>query len=129
MDRAGTCRGRNVTVEVAEPSTAPGTFFGALLRQHRLAAGLTQEALAECAGISVRSIRDFERGVARTPHRDTVALLCDALGLSPDAFAAAHEARASVVTPLIGRSQEIAVLDRHLAGVGPPMLALVGEPG
>ena len=55
--------------------------FGTLLRRHRVAAGLSQEELAERAGVSRRSIGDLERGVARTPHRDTIALLIEALGL------------------------------------------------
>ena len=57
-------------------------FFGDLLRQHRLAAGLTQEELAERAGMSARGISDLERGARSHPHRETVRLLADALGLS-----------------------------------------------
>jgi len=46
--------------------TESTTTFGALLRQHRLAAGLTQEQLAERAGMSVFGIQKLERG---TTHR------------------------------------------------------------
>jgi membrane protein implicated in regulation of membrane protease activity/DNA-binding XRE family transcriptional regulator len=56
--------------------------FGELLKAHRLAANLTQEALAERARISVRAISDLERGLHRTPQKDTVHLLADALQLS-----------------------------------------------
>ena len=35
--------------------------FGELLRRYRVAAGLTQEALAERAGISTRGVSDLER--------------------------------------------------------------------
>src|SRR5947209_2906721 len=35
--------------------------FGALLQRHRLAAGLSQEELAERAGLSRRGISDLER--------------------------------------------------------------------
>src|SRR4051794_33895530 len=56
--------------------------FGDLLRRHRQAAGLTQEALAERASLSVRAISDLERGVKQHPHRDTVRLLVAALILS-----------------------------------------------
>jgi transcriptional regulator with XRE-family HTH domain len=35
--------------------------FGELLRRHRAEAGLTQEALAERAGLSRRRIADLER--------------------------------------------------------------------
>ncbi len=66
--------------------------FGAVLRRHRMAAGLTQEGLAERAGLSPRGVQDLERGVNRAPRRDTLELLADALGLDPAgraAFAAA----------------------------------------
>ena len=56
--------------------------FGTLLREFRTRAGLTQEALAELAGLSVRGISDLERGLKRAPRRDTVALLLEALVLS-----------------------------------------------
>src|SRR3712207_6064134 len=56
--------------------------FGDLLRRHRLAAGLTQEALAERAGLSARAVSDLERGLRRAPYRDTVRSLADALRLS-----------------------------------------------
>jgi transcriptional regulator with XRE-family HTH domain len=49
--------------------------FAALLRRHRIGAGLTQEALAERARLSVRGISDLERGVNRTPRLLTVGLL------------------------------------------------------
>ena len=58
------------------------SHFGALLKQYRRAANLTQEALAEQAGISARSISDLERGFSRAPHPDTIAFLAQALGLS-----------------------------------------------
>jgi transcriptional regulator with XRE-family HTH domain len=54
--------------------------FGELLRQRRLAAGLTQEALAERAGVSAKAISDLERNPDRTPRLDTVGLLAGALG-------------------------------------------------
>jgi transcriptional regulator with XRE-family HTH domain len=57
--------------------------FGALLRRHRVAAGLTQERLAERAGLSVRGLADLERGARRFPYQDTVQRLADALALAP----------------------------------------------
>src|SRR5215469_8325418 len=75
-----------------EPATPPPRAFGALLRQHRILADLTQEALAERAGVSPRAISDLERGVSRTPQSGTVELLAEALQLSAEeceAFAAA----------------------------------------
>src|SRR5687768_12354292 len=62
-------------------STADALAFGTLLRRHRLAAGLTQEALAERAGLSVRGISDLERGLRTAPHFATVERLAIALGL------------------------------------------------
>jgi non-specific serine/threonine protein kinase len=56
--------------------------FAQLLRRYRLAAGLTQEALAARANLSVRAVSDLERGVKRHPHWETVALLTQALGLT-----------------------------------------------
>jgi len=58
--------------------------FGSLLRSLRTAAELTQEELAQAAQVSYRSISDLERGVSRSPRRDTARLLADALGLSGD---------------------------------------------
>ena len=62
--------------------------FGPLLRSHRVAAGLTQEALAEAAGLSARAVRALEAGERTAPHRDTVRLLAGALPLSGDERAA-----------------------------------------
>jgi predicted ATPase/class 3 adenylate cyclase len=60
----------------------PSSPFGDLLRRYRVAAGLTQEELAERAGLSRRGIADLESGARRRPRRDTVALLATALGVS-----------------------------------------------
>src|SRR5688572_32793514 len=57
--------------------------FGGLLRRYRVAAGLTQEELAERAGVSTRGISDLERGAHGLPRKDTLQLLLDALALSP----------------------------------------------
>jgi transcriptional regulator with XRE-family HTH domain len=51
---------------VEEPSP-----FGALLRHYRIAAGSTQEALAERTGLGVRTIQHLEAG-AHLPHRGSV---------------------------------------------------------
>src|SRR5271167_4272451 len=53
----------------------------ALLRQFRVAGGLTQEALADRSGVSARTIQDVERGL-RIPRVDTVRRLSIALGLT-----------------------------------------------
>ena len=64
-------------------TTEPPASFGDLIRRARRDAGLTQEALAERAGISTRAISNLERGINRAPRRDTLALLASALNLSP----------------------------------------------
>src|SRR5438132_1091009 len=46
--------------------------LGALVRTHRLAAGLSQEELAERAHLSWRTISDIERGITTAPYRDTL---------------------------------------------------------
>ncbi len=62
-----------------EGAVAPS--FGDLLRRYRMAAGLSQEALAQRAGLSHRGISDLERGLRRTPQRETVRRLIMALHL------------------------------------------------
>ena len=55
--------------------------FGALLLRLRAAAGLTQEQLAERAGLSPAAISALESGKRRTPRFATVELLAAALAL------------------------------------------------
>ena len=72
--------------------------FGGLLRRLRAEAGLTQEELAEAAGLSPRSVSDLERGIHPTARKDTAELLAGALGLAGPArplFVAAEIGRAS----------------------------------
>ena len=65
-----------------EPAGRPN--FGALLRQFRLDAGMTQLELAERAKLSVEAISTLERGARTRPYRETVVLLGRALRLSPE---------------------------------------------
>ncbi len=55
--------------------------LGAQIRRHRLAATLTQERLAEKAGISPAGVAALESGRRRTPRLTTLRLLADALDL------------------------------------------------
>ncbi len=66
------------------PSSSPTSSpdLGLLLRRHRREAGLTQEELAEQAGISARAVSDIERGLRTTIYRDTAKRLADALKLA-----------------------------------------------
>ena len=71
--------------------------FAELLRQLRTEARLTQEELAEAAGLSPRSVSDLERGINRTARKDSARLLADALQLSGEVrvvFVAAARGRA-----------------------------------
>jgi predicted ATPase/class 3 adenylate cyclase len=72
--------------EQAMASTLPPPL-GQLLKRYRIAAHLTQEELAERAGLSARAISDIERGLHRTPYQDTVSKLADALQLSAEEHA------------------------------------------
>ncbi|HET6316683.1 MAG TPA: helix-turn-helix domain-containing protein, partial [Chloroflexota bacterium] len=96
---------------------------GELLRHYRVAAGLTQEQLAERAGLSVRGLSDLERGLHRAPHPGTISQLADALELAQadrdrllsarrrtPASASPLSDRATLPTPLtsfIGRQREM----------------------
>jgi predicted ATPase/transcriptional regulator with XRE-family HTH domain len=66
----------------AQPRAA--TSFGAQLRVLRARAGLTQEALAERAGLGVATLKALEGDQRQRPHPQTLALLADALGLTPE---------------------------------------------
>jgi predicted ATPase/DNA-binding XRE family transcriptional regulator len=83
-------------------SSDSGSVLPALLRGHRLAAGLTQAELATRAGIGVRTVRDLERGRSSRPQRTTVDLLADALrlgGADRDAFLTAARRRVLAEPP------------------------------
>jgi predicted ATPase/transcriptional regulator with XRE-family HTH domain len=63
-------------------SEAQASAFGELLRRYRLVTGLSQEALAERAGLSTVAISDLERGLTRRPYPATIASLAEALALA-----------------------------------------------
>ncbi|MET7281622.1 helix-turn-helix domain-containing protein [Kribbella sp. NPDC005582] len=60
-----------------------GRGLAGLLLDLRVQAGLSQEELADQAGLSVRTIRELEAGRVARPRKDSVRLLSEALGLSP----------------------------------------------
>ena len=105
--------------------------FGSLLRQLRAEAGLTQEELAEAAGLSPRSVSDLERGINRTARKDTAELLAGALGLAGTArpvFVAAARGRAPAEEVLAALRGEAVVPGGPVPGPawpGGPYLGLV----
>jgi transcriptional regulator with XRE-family HTH domain/tetratricopeptide (TPR) repeat protein len=69
--------------------------FGPQLRRHRMHRRLTQEALAERAGVSARSVGEIERGRGRSPRPHTLERLAAVLeleGLDRSAFLDAGQA-------------------------------------
>ena len=89
----------------------PGLGFAELLRQLRAEARLTQEELAEAAGLSPRSVSDLERGIHQTARKDTAGLLAGALGVAEPvraAFVAAARGRAPVAEVLTAMRAEAA---------------------
>ncbi|PWI13120.1 hypothetical protein DI272_02430 [Streptomyces sp. Act143] len=71
-----------------------GDEFRQQLRHFRTRAGLSQEALSEAAGVSVRAVADMERGRTLGPQRRTVQALAQALGLSEDEAAGLEKSAA-----------------------------------
>ena len=131
--------------------------FGPLLRQHRLAAGLSQAELAERAGLSPDGIRALEAGRRATPRPYTVRALAEALALAeedrlqlyaaaqaetpspevlpiPDTPAAGGE-RGRFSSPprpptrLIGREREVAAITHALRSGQARLVTLTGTGG
>jgi predicted ATPase/transcriptional regulator with XRE-family HTH domain len=102
----------------------PGASLAQLLKSLRINAGLTQEQLAEAAGVSARSVSDLERGINRTARRDTARLIADALGLS-GAIRELFEATARGKTPADTRDEAPVTAGTLPAAVTP----LVGRAG
>jgi tetratricopeptide (TPR) repeat protein/transcriptional regulator with XRE-family HTH domain len=94
--------------------------FGDRLRAGRRRAGLSQEELADRAGLSVRAIGNLERGRASWPHRETLQRLADALELRGAAgsefIGSADRGLASAFAPLGGAEADDS--DHHI-GRGP----------
>jgi predicted ATPase/transcriptional regulator with XRE-family HTH domain len=124
--------------------------FGMLLRRFRLATGLSQEGLAERAGMSARGISDLERGIHRAPYQQTLIQLLDALGLDGQqrammTAAARRTGRATAgparrgaspwhnlpeeATSFIGRTAELAALEALLRRPGARLVTLTGPGG
>ncbi len=120
--------------------------FGTKLRQLRQAAGMTQEELAERAGLTAKGIGALERGERRRPYPHTVRALASALGLSVDhltelvsalppraseppvANGPASSALPVLPSALVGREQDIASVIECLTGEN-RLLTLTGLGG
>ena len=98
--------------------------FGPLLRRARLAAGLTQDALAERAGLSVRGVQALERG-AHQPQADTVRRLASALGLT----GAARAAFARAGAPRPREREDRSTVEPRRAGLPAEVTSFVGREG
>jgi len=124
------------------------------LRGLRQAVGITQEELANRAGLSPNAVSALERGQRKRPYPHTVRALADALGLDEGERAAllaavpkrdrdkAAPLAAEVATlptpspvlprpatPLVGREQELEEVRRLLARPEVRMLTLTGISG
>lgn len=88
-------------------SQGSGGYFRRLLIQSRLAAGLTQEELAERSHVSARTLSNLEGGYVARPRRATVLRLADGLGLTGRAaerfLAAARGHRSEELPPMPGQ--------------------------
>ena len=121
--------------------TRATSSFARLLRYYRLAAGFTQEELAERSRLSARAISDLERGVKALPHRHTVELLAAALDLSVDDLERAvarrrgpRSTRGTTTLPIpptsfVGRDAEIRDVTTRLRQPGTRLLTVTGPPG
>ena len=132
----------------------PSTAFGERLRHLRLRAGLSQEALAERAGLAPRAIAALESGDRRSPYARTLGALGQALELSaaeradlanladqrsrlraapqdPDAPDTASNQWPAWPTSFIGRHLELESVRKMLdpAGSSTRLLTLVGPGG
>jgi len=128
---AGRTMGEDQTQHGRQVQSAPLTS-GQLLQRYRMLAGLTQEELAERAGYSGNYIGKLEQDQRELPAA-AADRLAAVLGLADQDMAALRAARERRRGPggrlLAGRDAEMAQIRQFLAGGGPPVLLLVGEPG
>src|SRR3954466_9078546 len=121
--------------------------FGEQLRRHRDLAGLTQEELAERAGLTAKAIGALERGDRQRPYPQPVRALAEALDLADEprrAFVAAARTGTSgsadeaplaigriptVATPLFGRADDLNVIGGQLRASEVRLLTLIGPGG
>src|SRR5690625_3436510 len=130
-----------------EPGMSPAKSleFGTRVKERRQWLGLTQEALAERAGVSARTIADLERGVIRAPRRDTLDLLVEALLLTEDERQEWRQLRRELSTrtarpasylslpvppnELLGRDREVSALISLLSQSSTRLVTVTGPGG
>ncbi len=129
------------------------TAFGEYLRHYRELAGLTQEQLAEKAGLTAKAIGALERGDRQRPYPATVQLLATALKLTEEqrvalittlqrgASPASSQPPAGSVseppaaclptypTPFVGRDVDVAAVCQRLQHPHVRLLTLTGPGG
>ncbi|WP_456823222.1 helix-turn-helix domain-containing protein [Cellulomonas sp. P5_E12] len=130
-----------------------GDSFATLLRAFRDERSLTQDELADKAGITVKAVGALERGERRRPYPHTVRALADALALdegqrarlvgtvpgrtrsvvgpssAPQPDAAASKALPSSTVDLVGRSTVLESLTELLAEAATRVVTLTGPGG
>jgi predicted ATPase/DNA-binding XRE family transcriptional regulator len=136
----GRIDGRRSNLETDSPS------FARLLRRYRLRAGLSQEALAERAGLSTDAVGMLERGVRRMPYEHTIESLGAALELGRsdrDELSSAVGRRGLrarrnfkmrvplpvPLTSLIGRHRDLALVHSWFAEKQPRLVTITGAGG
>ncbi|MBS1877926.1 MAG: AAA family ATPase [Actinobacteria bacterium] len=107
---------------------------GELLRRYRQRAGLTQEELGDRCGYTANYVGKLERGQRpiSSAAADRLAAVLELGDEDRARLQTTGEHRGEPgppVRPLVGRERELAEIRQHLAGAGPPVLLLAGEPG
>jgi predicted ATPase/DNA-binding XRE family transcriptional regulator len=110
-----------------------------LLRRYRAEAHVSQEELAERAGVSARTIGDIETGISLWPRTITISLIAEALQLdaaSRETLRVASSRRGLAsstelpeAAPLVGREAEMAVVLALLRDEEVRLVTLTGGPG
>jgi transcriptional regulator with XRE-family HTH domain/tetratricopeptide (TPR) repeat protein len=113
-----------MTTRAREPGPLTADV-ASILRPFRLRSGLTQEALAEAAGLSVQAISALENGRRRQPRAVTIDRLAETLGLSSEERLqleqgahrrgdGSYQQLPSPVSDFTGRGQQLAELEELL---------------
>lgn len=123
--------------------------YGEVAKIHRKRLGMSQQQLADMSNLSVRAIRNLERGITRHPRKDTRRLIAAALRLSDvqknhlEQLAGDEESRlepatlrpfgdaevGAPLTALIGRAGEHSLLSSNLLSGHHRLITLTGLGG